>query len=90
MNTIGTWSDEPVCLERKTPYVVAIHFAGKSLAGSEGYWQPFRDVFDPASWPPLKDRLKHEVGRSAGDPWCLGYFVDNELSWGDETSRWRL
>jgi hypothetical protein len=86
MNTIGNWSDEPVCLERKTPYVVAIHFAGKSLAGSEGYWQPFRDVFDPASWPPLKDRLKHEVGRSAGDPWCLGYFVDNELSWGDETS----
>jgi hypothetical protein len=86
MNTIGNWSDEPVCLARRTPYVVAIHFAGTPLAASEGYWQPFRDVFDPASWPSLKDRLKHEVGRSAGDPWCLGYFVDNELSWGDETS----
>jgi hypothetical protein len=23
---------------------------------------------------------------TAGDPWCIGYFVDNELSWGDELS----
>ena len=23
---------------------------------------------------------------SAGDPWCIGYFSDNELSWGDEIS----
>ena len=22
------------------------------------------------------------VSRVKGDPWCLGYFVDNELSWG--------
>jgi hypothetical protein len=25
-------------------------------------------------------------GGSAGDPWCLGYFSDNEMSWGDELS----
>ena len=23
---------------------------------------------------------------SAGDPWCIGYFSDNEMSWGDDTS----
>ncbi len=86
MNTFGNWSDEAVCLARKTPYVVAIHFGGVTLQGSEGYWQPFRDVFDPATWTALDDRLKREKGRSAGDPWCLGYFVDNEISWGDETS----
>src|SRR6185437_427527 len=22
--------------------------------------------------------------RPARDPWCIGYFVDNELSWGDD------
>ncbi len=27
-----------------------------------------------------------ERNRAVGDPWCLGYFVGNELSWGDETS----
>jgi beta-galactosidase GanA len=25
-------------------------------------------------------------GKSAGDPWCIGYFSDNEMSWGDEVS----
>jgi hypothetical protein len=24
--------------------------------------------------------------KSAGDAWCIGYFSDNEMSWGDETS----
>lgn len=87
MNTIGNWSDEAVCLERRTPYVVAIHFGGRPIQGSEGYWGQFRDVFDePAFLQPLRDRLKWEVTRSAGDPWCVGYFVDNELSWGDDTT----
>ncbi len=86
LNTIGNWSDEEVRLMRKTPYTVGIHCGGRSLEGSEGYWQAFRDVFDPSFAAALKDRLKGEAGRSAGDPWCLGYFVDNELSWGDETS----
>jgi hypothetical protein len=30
--------------------------------------------------------MVREKGASAGDPWCLGYFVDNELAWGDELS----
>ncbi|MEN6307535.1 MAG: beta-galactosidase, partial [Anaerohalosphaeraceae bacterium] len=30
--------------------------------------------------------IEREKGKAIGDPWCLGFFVDNELSWGDETS----
>jgi hypothetical protein len=30
--------------------------------------------------------MQAKLGKSAGDPWCLGYFSDNEMSWGDETS----
>ena len=30
--------------------------------------------------------MEQEKGKSVGDPWCVGFFVDNELSWGDETS----
>jgi hypothetical protein len=26
------------------------------------------------------------VGKAAADPWCVGFFVDNELSWGDDAS----
>jgi hypothetical protein len=34
----------------------------------------------------LRRRLAEEKGKTADDPWCIGYFVDNELSWGDEVS----
>jgi len=30
--------------------------------------------------------MDEKKGRSAGDPWCLGYFFDNEMSWGNDTS----
>ncbi len=86
LNTIANWSDERIYRERRTPYVATIHFGGKVLEGSEGYWGQFRDVFDPSFERAIRDRMADEVGKSAGDPWCLGYFVDNEIGWGDETS----
>ncbi|MBM3497419.1 MAG: beta-agarase [Armatimonadetes bacterium] len=86
MNTIANWSDAGIYLMRKTPYCVSIHFGGKALQGSEGYWGQFRDVFDPSFAAALRQTMAGQVGKSAGDPWCLGYFVDNELSWGDDTS----
>jgi hypothetical protein len=30
--------------------------------------------------------MESERDKSVGDAWCIGYFVDNELSWGDELS----
>jgi hypothetical protein len=86
LNTIGNWSDSRTCLLRKTPYVCTISFEAKPLEGSQGYWGKFFDVFDPSFRQGLRQRLQREQGASAGDPWCLGYFVHNELSWGDEVS----
>jgi len=88
LNTIANWSDPGIYLmkPRRTPYCVAIHFGGKPLEGSRGYWGKFRDVFDPSFRAALRERMAKEVVRSAGDPWCIGYFVDNELAWGDEAS----
>jgi glycosyl hydrolase family 42 (putative beta-galactosidase) len=86
LNTVGNWSDARIYLRRRTPYVVAVHFGGRELAGSKGYWRRFRDVFDPSFGKALERRLAREKGESANDPWCIGYFVDNELSWGDELS----
>jgi hypothetical protein len=86
VNTIANWSDEKIYLMRRTPYVGTISFEAKKLEGSEGYWGKFYDVFDPSFEERLRERLGREKGRSAGDPWCIGYFVHNELSWGDDTS----
>lgn len=86
MNTIANWSDQRIYLMRQTPYVVSIHFESKPLEGSQGYWGKFHDVFDPDFRVKLRQRLARERDRSAGDPWCLGYFVHNELAWGSDIS----
>jgi len=86
MNTIANWSDATVCLMRKTPYTATIGGGARRIEGSEGYWGKFYDVFDPEFRQSLRQRMEQEKDRSANDPWCIGYFVHNELSWGDEVS----
>jgi hypothetical protein len=86
MNTIANWSDGDIYGMRKTPYVVSIGFGGKLLEGSQGYWGKFRDVFDASFKEEVSKSMARQKGRSAGDPWCIGYFVDNEIAWGDEVS----
>jgi hypothetical protein len=86
MNTIANWSDSDIYLIRKTPYVCTISYSARTLEGSEGYWGKFFDVFDPSFRDALRRRLESEKGRAIGDPWCIGYFVHNELAWGDEMS----
>lgn len=83
MNTIANWSDEDICLLRKTPYTATLHTGGRRIEGSEGTWGKFPDPFDPGFREALRKSLAAEKGKSVGDPWCIGYFVDNELSWGD-------
>jgi hypothetical protein len=86
VNTIANWSDEQIYLMRRTPYVATISFDARKLEGSEGYWGKFYDVFDASFQQRLRERLDREKGRTADDPWCVGYFVHNELSWGDDVS----
>ncbi len=86
MNTIANWSDPNIYKMHRIPYVCTISYNAKTLEGSEGYWGKFYDVFDPSFREELRKRLASEAGKSAGDPWCIGYFVHNELAWGDETS----
>ena len=89
LNTIANWSDSRIYLmkqPRRTPYVVAVHFASRSLEGSRGYWRKFSDVFDPDFKAKLRARMAREASTTAGDPWCIGYFIDNELSWGGDVS----
>ncbi|MHC4462692.1 MAG: beta-agarase, partial [Planctomycetota bacterium] len=86
INTIANWSDSSIYLMHKTPYVATISFTARRLEGSSGYWGKFYDVFDPTFRSALRQRLAREEDTSIGDPWCVGFFVHNELSWGDEVS----
>jgi hypothetical protein len=87
MNTIGNWSSESCRAMRKTPYVDQFSSGGgRMIAGSGGYWGQFPDVFDPGFASGMLREMEARNGRSAGDPWCVGFFSDNELSWGDDVS----
>ncbi len=86
MNTIANWSDARVWKLRRTPYTATIHFGGKLLEGSQGYWGKFRDVFDPDFGTLIQQAMQREAGNTAGDPCCLGFFVNNEIAWGDDVS----
>lgn len=86
MNTIANWSDSAIYEMRRTPYTVNLSFRAKPVEGSTGYWGKFPDAFDPEFAQGIRAAAERQRGRSAGDPWCLGYFVHNELSWGDDTS----
>jgi hypothetical protein len=87
LNTIANWSDENIRLMRLTPYTDTVGSGrAKMLEGSEGYWGKFPDVFDPSFAESLRRSMEPKKAKSAGDPWCIGYFSDNEMSWGDECS----
>jgi hypothetical protein len=87
LNTIANWSDSQVFLMRKTPYTDNLGSdRTKMIEGSEGYWGKFPDVFDGSFKESLRRGMQGKKGRSANDPWCIGYFSDNEMSWGDELS----
>ena len=84
LNTVANWSDPKVYLLRRTPYTVCLNTSGPSIAGSEGWWGKFTDPFAPAFASSIRKRaLEQQKTGTANDPWCVGTFVDNELSWGN-------
>lgn len=91
LNTIANSSDPAICLQDRTPYTDRIEIKSPPIEGSNGMWWKFRDPFDPMFRQNLREQLKQKKNQ-LDDPWCLGYFVDNEINWGGETAlaEWTL
>ncbi len=87
-NTIGNWSSQEVFSPRRVPYTVGIHYGGDFARF------PAPDVFDERFPKAVEDSIADATKQWKDDPWCLGYFVDNELPWGgwggDPRSRYEL
>jgi len=86
MNTIANWSDPQIYLRRKTPYTLPVYYRSPRIRGSKGYWGKFPDVFDPAFATALAAAFARQKDKTASDKWCIGYFVNNELGWGNDVS----
>lgn len=85
-NTVGNWSDEAVASRAqggKVPYVATLDVWGdfaRVVSGSD-YWGKMPDPFDPKFIAAARARFAAGAGKFRDDPWCIGVFVDNELSW---------
>ncbi|QBG46833.1 hypothetical protein EGM51_05270 [Verrucomicrobia bacterium S94] len=87
INTLGNWSSPDVYLKGKLPYVAYLRPQSKRVEASQGHWGKFCDVFDEDFVMKLKKQLsRYPIAETINDPLCIGYFVDNELSFGDTVS----
>jgi hypothetical protein len=88
-NTIGNWSAPELAALHRLPYTVPLLPAGTFATISAGgdWWGKMADPFDPG-FAAAADRMARDAAaRFGGDPYLVGYFVDNELSWGSGSSK---
>lgn len=84
LNTIANSSDKAFCLLDRTPYVDRFEVISEPIAGTTG-WLPVMDPYDPSFIASLEKQLV-DRRRELLDPWCMGFFVDNEIKWGHATN----
>lgn len=86
-NTIGNWSDPKIITMGKIPYTHWVFHFAKKLPWQPNTRNPIPDPFAPGFEDEIrKGALKMTKG-TVDDPFCIGYFVDNELSWHDEDTQ---
>ena len=77
LNTLACWSDEKITSLDKTPYTKILNISGPQLASS----LKLPDPYDQAFAQNVRRACAAEKNSTANDPWCLGYFIGNELEW---------
>jgi hypothetical protein len=85
INTIGNWSDPALCAAHQIPYTVTLDIRGQTarLTAGPGSFGQMRDVYDPQFELVVEQSLGAVASAKRNDPWVVGYFVDNELGWGN-------
>jgi hypothetical protein len=86
MNTLGNWSTPDFYFMEKTPYTVACHFSRPSIhEPNPKAHSSLPDVFHPEYKQKVFDAVAR-FSRESTDPWCIGYFIDNELPFSQSTT----
>ena len=86
MNTLSSSSDAAIFLKDRAPYVERIERQSRPIEASYGEWFKFPDPWDATFRTGILKRLE-ELKALAKDPWCIGFFVDNEIDWGGTSSK---
>ncbi len=75
LNTAGAWSPVRATSSRNMPYTVMLH------PWSREFHDKLFDPFCPSFRQGIEKAVQGTVGKEADDPWCIGYFINNELKW---------
>ena len=75
----------PALGEARLPYTAPVYLWGDhaKVSAPGQYWGAMHDPFDPKFATDCEARAREVAASVKNDPLCLGYFVDNELSWGE-------
>ena len=80
-NTIGNWSSSDLFETHRVAYTVSVGYDNSRLAKFFSAGQQMVDVFNAGFPARMAAGISNAVAPWKNDPWCLGYFVENELSW---------
>ncbi len=85
-NTLGAWCDDDAARLHRIPYTKILNLAASTTPGA---WLEGKtaDVFSEEFSAAVRKQAENLARPLASDPWLLGYFTDNELSFGPD---WRL
>lgn len=89
INTIGNWGKSDLMALGHTPYTLQLADYNGRLPRIAGSDLKFYDVFDSGYAAAMKNLVANaakrnpEVTKSLTDPMCIGYFIDNELNYGN-------
>jgi len=77
LNTLASWSDPKVTGLDKTPYTITLDLGGSKLAPGLKLSDPFAEAFAQS----VRRVFTAQQNSTGKDPWCIGYFIGNELEW---------
>ena len=80
-NTIGAWSDGRLFAAHKVPYTVCLSYGFDGIKTIDAGHRQMPDVFDEKFATVVDQAIANQTARWEDDPWCVGYFVDNEPAW---------
>jgi len=89
-STLGNWCEPELFYgkgsQHKMAYVANfwINHGVATIDDGNSYWHDIADPFDPAFRTVARSEVDSLVAAGVhNDPWCVGVYVDNEISWGN-------
>lgn len=89
--SLGNWADPRLFSNERVAYVAHGWIHGRDemarISSGNDYWWPIPDPFDPIFKEEAR-KTAEEVASTVdvNDPWLIGVFMDNEMSWGNTTN----